>query len=135
MLSEKSWVIKNKTENTAEILIYGEIVETKWDEDDWTAKELNNELDNNHRALPLKKALEMCQYGLIESASKDKATGGNMDIGVLSPKRTFLIRGLTKISNHEDFYDVERRNLQKCKKYNEKLIHEKGSLDKILLGA
>lgn len=95
---------------------------------------LSDELENNHKNIPLKEALEMCQHGLIESASKNKATGGHMDIGVLSPRRTFLIRNLTKISNHEDFYDIEKRNLQKCKRYNENLFQEEGSLDEILLG-
>jgi len=43
-----SWEIKNKDNNIAEILIYGEIVgnSREWDEDSWSAKELNEELNN-----------------------------------------------------------------------------------------
>lgn len=44
-MPEKAWKIKNKTENIAKILIYGDIVSNSWNEDDWTAKELDNELE------------------------------------------------------------------------------------------
>lgn len=44
---DKNYEIKNKKNNVVEILIYGNIVghSNDWNEDSWSAKELNNELD------------------------------------------------------------------------------------------